>query len=223
MSVTSREGARAAVVAVAPAALLGAFIFHPYVGLGPPDEAAVAAAVVSEPTRWGLSHITAAVASALVVLAFLAMRSYLREAGEETSSAWAVPFIVMGSILFAMLPGMEFAPLAAAATGGDVEAAQAALEPWFLPVLLTGAVTFAVGVAGFARGIGKSAVLSPGMLRIVVGALVVMAGARVVPVIAVQFYVQGVAGIVALWPVAYEMWRQGEARPTEHPLPAASA
>jgi hypothetical protein len=54
------------------------------------------------------------VASGLLVLAFLAIRSYLREAGEDRWNILALPFIVVGSTLFAVLPGMEFAPLAAA-------------------------------------------------------------------------------------------------------------
>ena len=52
----------------------------------------------------------------------------------------------------------------------------------------------------------------------------VMAVARLVPVGAVQFYVQGAAGIVALWPLAYEMWKRPEAaRPAGQlrPMPAA--
>lgn len=49
-----------------------------------------------------------------------------------------LPFIVMGSTLFTLLPGMEFAPLAAAKTGGDIQTAQAALQPWFVPILATG-------------------------------------------------------------------------------------
>ena len=48
-----------------------------------PDEAAVAEAVAADTTYWGLVHLTAAVASGLLVLAFLAIRSYLQEAGEE--------------------------------------------------------------------------------------------------------------------------------------------
>jgi hypothetical protein len=54
------------------------------------------------------------VASGLLVLAFLAIRSYLRGTGEDRWSILALPFIVVGSTLFAVLPGMEFAPLAAA-------------------------------------------------------------------------------------------------------------
>jgi hypothetical protein len=48
-------------------------------------------------------------------------------------------------------------------------------------------------------------------------ALVIMAAARVVPLGAVQFYAQGAAGIVALWPLAYEMWKHPEARAAEQP------
>jgi hypothetical protein len=38
-----------------------------------------------------------------------------------------------------------------------------------------------------------------------------MAISRLVPVGVVQFYVQGAAGIVALWPLAYGMWKRPEA------------
>jgi hypothetical protein len=216
---TTRARFRAAIVAIAPAVLLAGFVAHPYIGMGPLNDAAVAAAVVADTTRWGLSHLTVGVGSGLAILAFLAIRSYLHEAGEERWSAQAVPFIVMGSTLFAVLPGMEFAPLAAAETGGDVRAAQAAVFPWFVPVLVTGAFTFALGIFGFARGIADSGILGRRLTWLVVGALAVMAAARLVPLGATQFYVQGAAGIVALWPLAYEMWRHAEGRPAGQPLP----
>ncbi|MDP8929880.1 MAG: hypothetical protein M3O70_15260, partial [Actinomycetota bacterium] len=65
-----------------------------------------------------------------MIVAFVAIRSYLRQAGEERFSAFGLPFIVIASTLYAVLPGLEFAPLAAAKTGGDVRAVQAALDPW---------------------------------------------------------------------------------------------
>lgn len=217
MPATTTARFRAAIVAVAPAVLLGGFAYHPY--FHHPDPAAIAAAVTSDTTRWGVAHLTVGVGSGLAVLAFLAIRSYLREAGEERWSALALPFIVMGSTLFTLLPGMEFAPLAAAATGGDVQAAQAALAPWFVPILLTGAVIFALGVLGFAMAIARSGVLTPGLTGLVVGALVGMAAARFVPLGAVQFYMQGAAAIVALWPMAHAMWKHPEARLAGQPRP----
>ncbi len=45
-----------------------------------------------------------------------------------------------------------------------------------------------------------------------VAALVVMAAARFVPLGLVQFHVGGAAGIVALWPLAWHMWRRPAAR-----------
>ncbi len=95
-------------------------------------------------------------------------------------------------------------------------------QRWFpriLPTLLTGAVTFAVGVFGFARGIADSQVLRPRLTRLAVVGLIGMAAARFVPLGAVQFYLQGAAGIVALWPLAYEMWQHAEARAVEQPRP----
>jgi hypothetical protein len=223
ISATTRARFGASIVALAPTVMLAGLFAHPYIATLP-DEAAVAEAVAADTTYWGLVHLTAAVASGLLVLAFLAIRSYLREAGEERWSILALPFIVMGSTLFAVLPGMEFAPLAAAKAGADAEAAQAALASWFIPIMVTGAITFAVGVFAFAKGIANSRVLSRRLTWVVVGALVVLAISRVVPVGAAQFYVQGAAGVVALWPLAYEMWKRPEAaRPAGQPRPMPAA
>ena len=199
---------RAAILVVAPVVLLATFLTHPYLSGRLPNDAAVAAAVADGTTLWGLVHLTTSVASGLIILAFLAVRSYLREAGEDRFSALGVPFVVIGSTLFAILPGMEFAPLAGAETGAttaEIEAMQAALASWFVPVLISGAFAFAIGVFGFARALAHTTVGSSGLTRIVVVALIVMAISRFVPLAAVQFYVQGVATIVALWPLAYVM------------------
>lgn len=202
----TKERLRAAIVATAPAVVLAGFAYHPFVSRGT-DEAATAAAVAADTTRWGISHLAIGVGYGLAVLAFLAVRSYLREAGEERWSVRALPFIVLGATLFPILTGMEFALLAAAETGGDTEAAQAELMPWFVPVLVTGAVSFALGAFGFAIGIVRSEVLSPRLTRLVVGGLVMMAAARFVPLGAAQIVI-GLAGIVALWPLAYVMWKR---------------
>jgi hypothetical protein len=216
MTATAPARLGAAVVAIAPALLLVGFLYHPY--LATPDEADVAAAAAADTTRWGLAHLAVGVGYGLAALAFLAIRSYLHEAGEERWSAPALPCAVLGGALFAILPGMEFAPLAAAETGGDVEAAQGALLPWFVPVFLTAAVSLALGVIGFALAIARGAVLSPPLARLVVGALVVMAVARFVP-LGVAQYVTGVAGVVALWPLAYTIWRQPASRSAGQPRP----
>jgi hypothetical protein len=106
----------------------------------PTDPAAIASAASSDTTRWGIAHLAIGVGYGLAVLAFLAIRSYLREAGEERWSSLALPFIVIGSTLL-----MEIGLLAAAEAGADVQAVQSALFPWFIPILLTGAITFGLG------------------------------------------------------------------------------
>lgn len=211
MSTWSNDSLRAGVVAVAPVILLASLSYHPYLPGRQPNMDALAAEVVSDPTHWGVAHLATGVASAVLVLAFLAIRAHLREAGEDHWSAVAVPFIVIGSTLYAMLPAMEFAPLAAVEAGGDAELAQTALLPWFVPLLVAGGVTFAVGMAALALGVLRSGLLSPGLARIVAAALVVMALSRFVPFSAVQFYLQGIAGLVALLPLALHMWQH---RPT---------
>jgi hypothetical protein len=166
-----------------------------------------------DPSRWAVAHLLVAVGSGLLVLAFLAVHSYLRGAGEERWSVLGLPFIVMGSTLYALLPAMEFAPLGAVGAGADVAAVQMAVMPWFVPVLVTAAVLFALGTIGFAMGIARSGILSPGLTWLVVGALIVMAVTRFFPVGAAQLYVGPVAGAVALWPLGYAMWKQPQARP----------
>ena len=77
---------------------------------------------------------------------------------------------------------------------------------WLIPILVAGAVTFTLGVLGFARAIARSAVLSGPLKTLVVGALIVMAAARFVPLGAAQIVI-GIAALVALWPLAYVMWK----------------
>ena len=210
MSATAKARFGAAITAIAPAVLLGGFIYHPYVA-NATDETALADAAASDATRWGLSHLAIGVGYALMTLAFIALRSYLRKAGEERWSGRALPFAVFASALFPILTGMEFALLAAAETGGDVEAAQSELAPWFIPILATAAICFTLGAIGFAMGISRSAVLSRQLTRLVVAALVVMSAARFVPLGAAQIVI-GAAGIAAFWPLAFEMWKHPDAR-----------
>ena len=75
--------------------LLVGFVYHPYVA-NATDEAALAEAAASDTTRWGVAHLAIGVGYALMALAFIALRSYLREAGEEHWSVWALPFAVLG-------------------------------------------------------------------------------------------------------------------------------
>jgi hypothetical protein len=60
---------------------------------------------------------------------------------------------------------------------------------------------------GFAAGIIRSGLLGRGTAGLVVTALAVMAVSRLVPLAAFQLYVQGLAALIALWPLAYRIWR----------------
>lgn len=216
---TTTTGLQAALLAVTPVLLLAALVWHPYISGRLPNNAAVADAVAADTTRWGLVHLASGVAFGVVVLAFIAVRGYLRAAGEERWSGSGLPFIVIGSTLYTMLAGMEFAALAAAESGSDAEAVQAALVSWFTPVLATGGILFVVGTFGFVVGIARSGVLPPGLTALVIGGLLIMAVSRLVPLSTIQFYVQGLAAIVALWPLAYQMWRQPRPASQPQPLP----
>lgn len=214
---------RRAILVIAPTVLLAGGLYHPWIG-SPGDAgflAGLAAAVADDSTRWAVAHLTVAAGSTLLMLAFLAVHGHLREASAERASLWAFPFIIVGSTLYALLPAMEFVPLAAAEAGADAAAAQAALLPWFRPVLMIAAIAFAVGVLGFALAIARSRLLGPAPTWLVVGALVVMAASRFVPVGAAQLYVGPAAGVVALWLLAYAMSKRPQRTPAARSASAA--
>lgn len=200
---------RSAALILAPAFLLAGGLYHPWIG-SPGDAGFLSnlgLAVVAEPTRWVVAHLLVAVGSALLMLAFLAIWSYLSERGKDRWSSPALPFIIVGSTLYALLPAMEFAPMAAAVSGGDAAGAQEALLPWFRPVLLIAAFTFSVGVLGFTADLARSGLLGRSSTWIVVLALVVTAAARFAPVSAAQLYVGPGASAVACWYLAFVVAR----------------
>lgn len=197
---------QATIVAVAPAVLFAALAYHPYIP-NLTDKAAVAAALASDTTRWGLAHLAVGVGSGLMALAFIAIRRYLREAGDERWSIIGLPFIVLGTTMFVFLPAIEIAMLGAAEVGADVEAVQSALDVWFTPILVSSALIFAIGVFGFVMGIVRNEVLGRGLTWLVAAALAVMALSRFAP-LGGALYVGAVAGIVALWPIANDMLKK---------------
>ena len=205
-SPVSRGGA--AVVVGAPLVLIAALAVHPYLPGKQPNVAALAEAVTSDTSHWGLVHVATGIGSALLAVAFLMISNHLRRAGEDRWSAAGLPLVIVGCTLYAMLPAMEFAPLAAVESGGDPAAAQRALFDWFRPMLIASGIIFGAGAVFFAVSITRSAALGPAATRLVAGALVIMALSRFVPLSAVQFYVQGIACCAALLPLAYAIWRQ---------------
>jgi hypothetical protein len=195
----ARRTVAAATVALAPVLLLAAILYHPFIADLRHKEH-VAAALTAETTRWSVAHLTAAVASALVALAFLAVLAALRHRGEWRWSGRSVPFVVVGSALFALLPAMEIAVLAASLAGADAEAVLLELDAWFRPVLLGSAAVFAVGVACAALAIVRARVLGRAMTALVVGALTVTAVSRFLP-FGAALTVGAAALVVALLPL----------------------
>lgn len=146
--------------------------------------------------------MAAALASGAVAVGFVAVRGHLRERGDGSANAVGLGLVLVGTTLYAVLPGMEFAVVAAHETGADLAETQAALESWFVPILVVGAVTFAFGTVLFAVAVARAASYARLLTIIVAGALVVFGLSRIVPVGVVQFYVQPVAALVALLPLA---------------------
>lgn len=212
MSSRSTSNAAAAIVAAGPVLLLGALLWHPPLPGRLPDNDAVAEAAAADITRWGLSHLAAAIASAAVAVAFIVIRSYLRERGDGWFSAVGVALVVVGSTLFAVLPGMEFSVLAAHETGIDIASAQDAIQPWFITVLIAGSLVFAAGTTLFAVAVVRSAPMGRTAVVAIAVALVVFGVSRVVPIGVVQFYVQPAAALLALLPLAVAISAGGSHR-----------
>jgi hypothetical protein len=192
---------RAAVIGVAPVVLLAAFLYHPHIVFLPSAEA-VAHAVQADTVRWAIAHWGVGIGSALMGVAFAALCGHLRDAGENRWSALASPFLIFAAAVYAILPGMEFTVLAAAKTGGNIVASQEAVDTWFVPTLLIAGITNAAGVFFLTRAIRASRILGDSARAVVVSALVVLAVARLVPIGPIHFYVQGLAGVIALWPIS---------------------
>jgi hypothetical protein len=203
----------AATVAVAPVSLLGAIVYHPFIAdLRHKDD--VAAALTTGATRWSVAHLGAAVASALIALAFLAIAAALRHRGEWRWSGRSVPFVVVGSTLFALLPAMEIAVLAASLAGADAEAVLLELDSWFRPLLVGSAAVFAIGLACAARAVVRARVLGRSATALVVGALTVAAASRFLP-FGAALTVGAAALVVGLWPLVGMV----AARPPAVPAP----
>lgn len=103
-------------------------LWHPPLPGRLPDSDAVADAAATDISRWGLHHLPGAIAAAVAV-SFIAVRGFLRERGDGWVSAVGLAFVVVGSTLYAVLPGMEFSVVAAHETGTDLAATQDALQP----------------------------------------------------------------------------------------------
>jgi hypothetical protein len=185
--------------------LTGVMLWHPALPGRLPDSEAVADAAADDITRWGLVHVATAVASALVAAAFVVVRTWLRERGDARLSGVGLGLVVIGSTLYAMLPGMEMSVLAAHEIGSDLAATQDALEPWFVPVLLGGSAFFAVGTILFAAAVTRVTPMGRTETTVIAGALVIFGLSRLVPVGVVQFYVQSAAALLALLPLAAQI------------------
>ncbi len=195
----ARRTTAAATVATAPIVLLAGIGDHPVIA-DLRDKEAVAGALTADVTRWSVAHLLVAVGAPLVAVALLAVASVLRQRGEWRWSPRSVPFVVVGSTLFAMLPAMEIAVLAATLAGADPDAVLRELDPWFAPLLVAGAAAFAVGAAFLARSVVSAAVLGRGATTLVVTALLVAAASRFLPFTA-ALLVGAAALVVALWPL----------------------
>jgi len=209
------------VLAAAPAVLLVALFAHPFIEGRLPNQTAIAEEVVAGTTRWGVVHLAAGLASALIAVAFLAVRNHLQHADEDRLSGLGMPLVIVGSTLYAVLPGMEFAALAAAETGAttaQVAEVQDAIGPWFMPVLVASSLTFGFGVIAFVSAIRASKIASAGITQLVSAAMIVMALSRIVPLSVTQFYIHGLAAVVAMWPLAYVM----RTNPRQSSVPSAT-
>lgn len=203
---------RAGIIMIAPAVMFFSFVYHPHIG-SPLDADFLdrfASAVMADPFRWGVVHYITGIGCGLMMLAFLAIRNHFSEISGKTEPRFGtgLHFIIMGNLFYAFLPSMEMGAMVAAEIDADVAAFQGALMSWFAPTLLTSALLFTIGAICFATGIIRAGLWNRSLCWVIVTALVVTGLSRFAPLNIIQFYVQGVAGILALWPIAWMVLKQ---------------
>jgi hypothetical protein len=203
---------RAGIIIIAPAVMFFSFVYHPHIG-SPLDADFLdrfASAVMADPFRWGVVHYITGIGCGLMMLAFLAIRNHFSERSGKTKHWFGtgLHFIIMGNLFYAFLPSMEMGAMVAAEINADVAAFQGTLMSWFAPTLLTSALLFSTGAVCFATGIIRAGLWNRSLCWVIAAALVLTGLSRFAPLNVIQFYVQGIAGILALWPIAWMTLKQ---------------
>ena len=209
MSTETVRSRRAAIVATCPLLLLTALVSHPYLAGRQPNVHALAHAVASDPTRWGVVHLATGVGSALMALAFIAIRNHLHESGETRWSNRGLPLVVVGSTLVRHAPRDGAGPPRRRRVGrrpcrgspSPARLVRARARPQ------RGHVRSGDGLLRAQRASqqGRRARHRPAHRRSRSSSWRI---SRFVPFAAVQFYVQSIACCAALLPLAYAIWRQ---------------
>jgi hypothetical protein len=198
-------------VAGGPLLLLVAIFWHPFIP-DLTDKQDVARHMEADPATWFGAHLAVAIGAAVLLLGFLAVRSHVRSSvGREPWTARAIPPLVIGSFLFALLPAMEIAMLAVHDVGGDLVATNEAMDKWFIPILLAGSVAFGAGSVLFAIGVRRADILPRRLSWLVFVAFVASAASRFAPM-TLPLRIGIVALVVAMLPLAVTMWKAGGAR-----------
>jgi hypothetical protein len=216
MSQETEARLRAAILFIAPLALLIGFAYHPYVG-NIIDSSEVADTINDDPDRWALATVIIAVALGALVVALTALRHELRSRADERWSVYAVPLSIFGAATFAAALGTDITAAAVANSGGDVVAVLDAVEPWTNAIYGIGGIAFSLGLLGLAIATYRGKALGSSQLDLVVAiAFLVVAVGNLVPQ-SIAEYVIVVALCVAMWPFAYRAW--GETSMQAAPAP----
>ncbi len=216
MSDAVKAQLRAAVVFIAPVVVLVGFLYQPYIS-DFTDSVEFGEEVAAGPTRWLWSQTVLALSVVLTILAVFSIRIYLRDAGEDLWSFLAVPLVTVGAATFVFVLG--FAGLAGW-TVTELGGSAAGVAVFFDEVggfgdavFIIGGVLFGLGLLSLAAAVKLSGTLADSVAWLVVIALVVNVIAGFIPT-GWATYVIGVTAIVALWPIAYQMWQDASTQPT---------
>jgi len=199
-----------AVAVVAPfIPLLGFIYLVGDVPEDPYDFEAVWAIYAADPERQWWARLLAAIWLGLSVVQIVAIRSYLRAAGDKLWSFFAVPLITMAYSLLIFMYADEAGMLVAVEAGASVEAVWNTrwnsgfgvnLFLVMLPFLSLGMVCFLVGL-------WRSHVLSRAMTWVVIFSAVARVGVGRVPLDwwVFQYGTPLLTALIFL-PIAYQMW-----------------
>lgn len=200
---------RAAVVLAAPVTLLVGWLLEPYVD-NPTDPVLLGQAVAAGPDRYLWSQLILGVALVLLMLSMVAIRYYMRDAGEDRWSFLAVPLLLtgFGAAMFVTGAAAVGTWTTVQLGGGGDEVARFIDQAHRvgLPVSGIGFILIDLGLVTLAVAVKKSGILTEGAAWTVVGAFILSVVAGFIPT-GWALRVVGVGLLIGLWSIGYRMWQ----------------
>ncbi len=198
---------RATAVFAAPLVVFLGFVTLPYVTDSTPE--GFASAALAEPLRWGWGNLIVTVGLLLLTLAAFSIRTYLRDAGEDRWSPFAIPMILFGHGLIAFVLGADMLARIGLADGGLALETALADTAWLAAIETVGGLLMPLGWLALAIGVATAKVMTRAEVGVVFfGWLVALVG--MMTVFGWSGFVFSIGLFVMLAPIGRDLWVDAE-------------